>query len=193
MAQQTQTTLKEEVRTSTLDGSAPWSISLTSLMTETWAPPPSSTAISSGLVGSVSGMFPCNDQFQIRNQEYINQRALYKTRHNSFETLHMFCVCSAIHKYTMYIVQQTHETLKQEYRHRMAMPSPCSTAIASGLVESVSWMFPYNDKLQIRSISTRELCKKTEKFIETLHGSRVCPVTHMYTLYMVQQTQTTLK
>ena len=36
-------------------------------MTETWASPSSSTAISSGLVRSVSSMYPCNDQFQIRN------------------------------------------------------------------------------------------------------------------------------
>ena len=66
-------------------------------MTESWAPPPSSTAISSGLLGSVSGMFPCNSQFQIRNQENIDQRDPYKTRHNLFETLYLSCVCSAIH------------------------------------------------------------------------------------------------
>ena len=124
MAQQTQATLKEEVKTSPLNGNALYSMSLTWLMTETWAPPPSSTFISSGLIESVSWRFPCNDQFQIRNQEDVDQRVLYKTRHNSFETLNIYCVCSAIHKYTMYIVQQTHETLKQEYRHRMAMPPP---------------------------------------------------------------------
>ena len=70
MGQQTPSTLKQEVRTSALNGSAPQPISLTSLMTESWAPPPSFAAISAGLVGSVTWMFLCNDRFQIRYQEH---------------------------------------------------------------------------------------------------------------------------
>ena len=42
-------------------------ISFTWLMTETWVPLPSSTAISSGLIESDSVMFSCNDQFQTRS------------------------------------------------------------------------------------------------------------------------------
>ena len=146
-------------------------------MAESWAPLPSSTAISSGLVVSVSEMFSCNKQFQIRNHEYTDQRDPYKTRHNSLK----LCICPVFvlpYICTLYRygaadtgdLEGRSQNIRTEWQslawlmRETSAPLPSSTAISSGLVESVSWMFPCNDQSQIRNLED----------------------IHMYTSYLVQ-------